>query len=108
MHLRLIKRSFANVDTCNASLQFNKNGRASGGPEWGGRSEEIGFVHQDKRKKYFGNVIFVDGHIEKFMQPPASSPVKADALTAYICNGDDVAFDEKGYRLVAEVEDEEE
>ena len=98
----------ANVDTCNASLQIHKNGRYSGGWPWGGRSEEIGFVHQDKRKKYFGHVVFVDGHVEKFMQPPASSPVKADALTAYICNGDDVAFDEKGYRLVAEVEDEEE
>ena len=100
----------AKPDTCNAALQINMTlgGEVYGNPLWKGRSEAIGFVHQDKRKKYYGHVAFIDGHIEKFMQPPASSSLKEDALTARICIGDDVAFDENGYRFVAEAEDEEE
>lgn len=96
-------------DTCNAALQIKMtfSGIVYGNPLWKGRSEAIGFVHLDKRKKYYGHVAFIDGHVEKFMQPPASSSLKEDALTARICIGDDVAYDEKGYRFVAEAEDEE-
>ena len=83
-------------ETCDATLKPDV-----GNPKWKGSAEEIGFVHQDKRKRYYGHVVFVDGHIEKFMQPPASSSLKAAKLTAHICSGDDVAYDERGYRLVA-------
>ena len=86
----------AKPETCDATLK-----PAVGNPKWKGSAEAIGFVHQDKRKRYYGHVIFVDGHIEKFMQPPASSSLKEDKLTAHICSGDDVAYDERGYRLVA-------
>ena len=53
-------------------------------------------------------LVFVDGHIEKFMQPPASSALKAKKLAVHICCGDDVAYDERGYRFVAQDEDEDE
>lgn len=99
----------AQIDTCDCTLQFKKSGggRLYGNNEWGGRSESIGFVHQDKRKRYYGHVAFVDGHVEKFMQPPTGSALKADWLTAYLCAGCDVSFDdEKGYRFVDEVIDE--
>lgn len=100
----------ANRDTCDATLKFNKTigGVQYGNSAWKGRSEAIGFVHQDKRKKYFGHVAFTDGHVERYMQPPTSSSLKEDVLTAHICSGDDCAYDEKGYRFVAEAEDEEE
>lgn len=93
----------AKPETCDATLKPK-----TGNPLWKGSAEEIGFVHQDKRKKYYGHVVFADGHVEKFMQPPASSSLKADMLTVHICSGHDVSFDDNGYRLVAEVEDEEE
>ena len=98
----------AKPDTCNAVLQFNMKigGIQYGNPLWKGRSESIGFVHQDKRKRYYGHVVFTDGHVEKLMQPPTSSSLKEDALTAHVCSGDDVAYDEKGYRFIAEVEDD--
>ncbi len=92
----------ARPETCDATLKPDV-----GNSKWQGSAEAIGFVHQDKRKRYYGHVVFVDGHIEKFMQPPASSSLKEAKLTAHICSGDDVAFDENGYRLVAEAEDEE-
>lgn len=87
----------ARPETCDATLKPDV-----GNPKWKGSREAIGFVHQDKRKRYYGHVVFVDGHIEKFMQPPASSSLKEDKLTAHICSGNDVAYDERGYRLVAE------
>ena len=86
----------ARPETCDATLKPDV-----GNPKWKGSKEAIGFVHQDKRKRYYGHVVFVDGHIEKFMQPPASSSLKEDKLTAHICSGNDVAYDERGYRLVA-------
>lgn len=87
----------AKPETCDATLKPDV-----GNPKWKGSAEAIGFVHQDKRKRYYGHVVFVDGHIEKFMQPPASSSLKEAKLTAHICSGNDVAYDERGYRLVAE------
>lgn len=86
----------ARPETCDATLKPDV-----GNPKWKGSKEAIGFVHQDKRKRYYGHVVFVDGHIEKFMQPPASSSLNEAKLTAHICSGDDVAYDERGYRLVA-------
>ena len=92
----------ARPETCDATLKPDV-----GNPKWRGSAEAIGFVHQDKRKLYYGHVVFVDGHIEKFMQPPASSSLKEAKLTAHICSGDDVAYDERGYRLVATVKADE-
>jgi len=93
----------ARPETCDATLKPDTGVKA-----WKGSAEEIGFVHQDKRKRYYGHVVFVDGHIEKFMQPPASSALKAKKLAVHICCGDDVAYDERGYRFVAQDEDEDE
>lgn len=84
----------AKPETCDATLKPDVGNKA-----WKGSREAIGFVHQDKQKRYYGHVVFVDGHIEKFMQPPAGSSLKEDKLTAHICSGDDVAYDERGYRL---------
>ena len=93
----------AKPETCDATLK-----PATGYKPWKGSAEAIGFVHQDKQKHYYGHVVFVDGHIEKFIQPPANSSLKEDKLTAHICLGDDVAYDERGYRLVASMADDEE
>ena len=83
----------ANPETCDATLKPNEKNN------WWTGNEEIGFVHQDKSKKYFGHVIYADGHVEKFMQPPTSSSLKANMLTAHICSGRDVISDANGYSL---------
>jgi prepilin-type N-terminal cleavage/methylation domain-containing protein/prepilin-type processing-associated H-X9-DG protein len=96
----------ANPDTCDGALQINKKiGRYQYG-NWTGRSEAIGFVHQDSRKRYFGHVAFADGHVER-MVVPLKKGLQEDILTAHVCAGDDCAMDAKnGYVLVANITEE--
>jgi hypothetical protein len=41
------------------------------------------------------------------MAPP-NRGLKEDALTAHLCKGEDCAYEADGYRLVAQLEEEEE
>lgn len=99
----------AQRDTCDGALQFNKKigGRQFGNSDIKGRTESIGFVHQDSRKRYFGHVIFADGHVERMVRPPKNGLQEAD-LTAHICTGNDCAMEANGYRLVADLAEENE
>ena len=96
-------------DTCDGALQMNMKigGKQFGNSQWKGRSEAIGFVHQDSRKRYFGHVAFVDGHVETMVMP-SKNGLQEDALTAHICAGNDCAMEADGYKLVANLEEENE
>lgn len=98
----------AQKETCDCALEVNMK---IGGKQYGNsliksRTEAIGFVHKDSRNRYYGHVAFADGHVEKLMAPPARG-LKEDALTAHLCRGDDCAYETGGYRLVAQLEEEE-
>jgi prepilin-type processing-associated H-X9-DG protein len=99
----------ANPDTCDGALQVNKmiGGLQYGNTSYKGRSEAFGFVHQDSRKRYFGHVAYLDGHVERMVMPPKSG-LQEDILTVHVCAGNDVAMEAKGYKLVADLAEENE
>ena len=60
-------------------------------------TENIGFNHVSG-KMTFANVVFADGHVEKLRLPKAGmSDSELRELTAWLCMGEDVAFDGKNY-----------
>jgi prepilin-type N-terminal cleavage/methylation domain-containing protein/prepilin-type processing-associated H-X9-DG protein len=99
----------AQKETCDCALEVNMKigGRQYGNSSIKSRTEAIGFVHKDSRNRYYGHIAFADGHVERLMAPP-NRGLKEDALTAHLCKGEDCAYEADGYRLVAQLEEEEE
>jgi prepilin-type N-terminal cleavage/methylation domain-containing protein/prepilin-type processing-associated H-X9-DG protein len=75
-------------DGCDRSPYVMGQGRRNG-------QEHIGFCHQSGRK-WYGHVVFADGHVEKLQAPPLHD--QAVELTKWLCTGKDYSFDGKTYR----------
>ena len=82
---------------CTLQFKATVNG-TSYGNEWSGTAETIGFPHRTGKRDYCGHVVFADAHTETLKHSEAG--LKLDELTALLCMGIDVSFDEKaGYKL---------
>lgn len=75
-------------DGCDRSPYVMGQGRQNG-------QEHIGFNHQNGRK-WYGHVVFADGHVEKIQAP--NDTMQMIELTKWMCTGKDYSFDGRNYR----------
>ena len=57
--------------------------------------ESIGFNHRTADGRYYGHVVFADGHVEEIFCPRIGSPLNRFELTRALCQGVDVVYDPK-------------
>lgn len=69
---------------------------------WEGTAESIGFVHKTNRGRKCAHVVFVDGHVEKILEPQGAGGISVEDLTALLCEGKDIAFDGNAYSEIQE------
>lgn len=83
---------------CTLQYKATVGGKSYKMSEWDGTAETIGFPHRKGKRDYCGHVVFADAHTETLSYN--ANGLGLDALTALLCEGIDVAFDEKsGYKL---------
>ncbi len=91
---------------CTLQYRATVNGIQMG--DWDGEVEAIGFPHKLGKRDYCGHVVFADGHTETLKYNEKG--LSLEDLTAVLCQGYDIAYDDgAGYKLPSdadEMEDE--
>lgn len=66
--------------------------------KWKGKAEKIAFNHKSN-KKFCAHVAFADGHTEKLIKPEKGG-VNEEQLTALLCAGKDLSYEDNGYTWI--------